>query len=438
MTRPRWPRAKLSSRELTEACLARIDERDGTHSHDGDPVDQRVGARLRGGRAGGGRRARTSGSRAGDAPLALRRPDRAEGPLRRRRQAADRVEPACSTRCPSATATPGRGSPPRGWCCSATCTRTSSPPAGRPTRSGTRGRSSARPAARAAAPARRSPRGRCPRRPAPTPPARCASPRPSAARRRSSRRAARSRSAASCRSRRRSTTRARWPAACGTASRCSRPWPACGRRRSAARSAAARSRRGSPPSTRTSPTASSGARAHCPGERVEPPPPAARLDVLGEFFDIVLTEMLVWHRRFDDRRDDYRYSNRGRLEHAERARDDRGGVRRRPEPARSRTRTPGATGSPSTGVDAIVEPTVPIVAPVRGPRLRRAVRRRRRDLADALLGLDGLPGRRAALGRRLPQRPARERLADRRAGRRTGTCSRRAPRCRPSLGRSSP
>ena len=27
----------LSSRELTEACLARIRERDGTHSHEGDP-----------------------------------------------------------------------------------------------------------------------------------------------------------------------------------------------------------------------------------------------------------------------------------------------------------------------------------------------------------------------------------------------------------------
>src|SRR5215831_3014548 len=27
----------LSARELTEACLARIAERDGTHSHDGDP-----------------------------------------------------------------------------------------------------------------------------------------------------------------------------------------------------------------------------------------------------------------------------------------------------------------------------------------------------------------------------------------------------------------
>src|SRR6185312_7482538 len=30
-------RRELSSRELVEACLARIAERDGTHSHDGDP-----------------------------------------------------------------------------------------------------------------------------------------------------------------------------------------------------------------------------------------------------------------------------------------------------------------------------------------------------------------------------------------------------------------
>ena len=29
--------AQLSSRELVDACLARIRERDGTHSHDGDP-----------------------------------------------------------------------------------------------------------------------------------------------------------------------------------------------------------------------------------------------------------------------------------------------------------------------------------------------------------------------------------------------------------------
>ena len=30
-------RRELSARELTEACLRRIAERDGTHSHEGDP-----------------------------------------------------------------------------------------------------------------------------------------------------------------------------------------------------------------------------------------------------------------------------------------------------------------------------------------------------------------------------------------------------------------
>ena len=54
-----------------------------------------------------------------------------------------------------------------------------------------------------------------------------------------------------------------------------------------------------------------------PGERVEPPPPHARLDVLSEYLDLVLTEMLVHHRRFDDRRDAYRPAIRARLEHAE-------------------------------------------------------------------------------------------------------------------------
>ena len=102
-----------------------------------------------------------------------------------------------------------------------------------------------------------------------------------------------------------------------------------------------------------------------PGERVEPPPPSARLDVLGEFFDLVLTEMLAYHRRFDDRRDDYRYANRARLEHAE---------------ERAMTAEEYVTGQTGRAndtaawldwlaehrIDAIVEPTIPIVAPVRG------------------------------------------------------------------------
>src|SRR5581483_4659684 len=37
---------ELSSRELTEACLARIRERDGTHSHEGDPASINAWVRV--------------------------------------------------------------------------------------------------------------------------------------------------------------------------------------------------------------------------------------------------------------------------------------------------------------------------------------------------------------------------------------------------------
>lgn len=105
--------------------------------------------------------------------------------------------------------------------------------------------------------------------------------------------------------------------------------------------------------------------AQLPGERVDPLPPAAQLDVLAEFFDLVLTEMLVWHRRFDDRRADYRSSNRARLEHAERramtAEEYVAGQSRRVEDAHAWT-----DWLTEHRIDAVVEPTIPIVAPVRG------------------------------------------------------------------------
>jgi aspartyl-tRNA(Asn)/glutamyl-tRNA(Gln) amidotransferase subunit A len=102
-----------------------------------------------------------------------------------------------------------------------------------------------------------------------------------------------------------------------------------------------------------------------PGERVDPRPPHARLDVLVEYLDLVLTEMLAWHRRFDDLRDDYRYSNRARLQSAhERA-------------MTAEEYVTGQTGREEDAaawrdwlaehrIDAIVEPTIPIVAAPRG------------------------------------------------------------------------
>jgi aspartyl-tRNA(Asn)/glutamyl-tRNA(Gln) amidotransferase subunit A len=102
-----------------------------------------------------------------------------------------------------------------------------------------------------------------------------------------------------------------------------------------------------------------------PGERVEPPPPPARLDVLSEYFDLVLTEWLVYHRRFDELRDRYRYSNRARLEHAEQramsAEEYIAG-----QVGRAEDTAGWCDWLAEHRIDAIVEPTIPIVAPVRG------------------------------------------------------------------------
>jgi aspartyl-tRNA(Asn)/glutamyl-tRNA(Gln) amidotransferase subunit A len=102
-----------------------------------------------------------------------------------------------------------------------------------------------------------------------------------------------------------------------------------------------------------------------PGERVEPPLPTARLDVLVDFFDLVLTEMLVYHRRFDDRRDAYRPSNRGRLEHAER-RAMTAEEYIALQVGRADDTNAWCDWLAAHRIDAIVEPTIPIVAPLRG------------------------------------------------------------------------
>jgi aspartyl-tRNA(Asn)/glutamyl-tRNA(Gln) amidotransferase subunit A len=105
--------------------------------------------------------------------------------------------------------------------------------------------------------------------------------------------------------------------------------------------------------------------AELPGERVEPPPPPVRLDILSEYFDIVLTEMLTYHRRFDDLRDAYRFSNRARLEHAEEramtAEEYIAG-----QIGRAEDTAGWCDWLVAHRIDAIVEPTLPIVAPVRG------------------------------------------------------------------------
>ena len=190
----------LSSRELVEACLARIRERDGTHSFDGDPGSINAWVRVYEEDAlaaaescGRGPRAREDPPPLCGVPIGLKDLYASRG------QAADRLEPGARRGSRARLRRLGAARRRRAWCCSATCTRTSSPPAARPTRSATRGRSTARPAARAAAPRPRSRPAWCPPRPARTRPARCASRPPCAARLLSSRPAMPSRSEASSR-----------------------------------------------------------------------------------------------------------------------------------------------------------------------------------------------------------------------------------------------
>jgi Asp-tRNA(Asn)/Glu-tRNA(Gln) amidotransferase A subunit family amidase len=98
---------------------------------------------------------------------------------------------------------------------------------------------------------------------------------------------------------------------------------------------------------------------------VSVPAPELDLAVEAQHFDLLGAEMLDWHRRFDDRRADYRPSTRGYLEHAERrglAPAERAAIQRR----RRRDASVWAEWFRANRVDAILEPTVPIVARRRG------------------------------------------------------------------------
>jgi aspartyl-tRNA(Asn)/glutamyl-tRNA(Gln) amidotransferase subunit A len=99
--------------------------------------------------------------------------------------------------------------------------------------------------------------------------------------------------------------------------------------------------------------------------RIAPPPPAAALDLGLDFIDIVCAEMLVYHRRFDDRRALYRPSIRGFLEHAERramTAEEYIAI----QTGRARLTDAWLDWLAEHRIDAIVEPTVPIVAHTRG------------------------------------------------------------------------
>jgi aspartyl-tRNA(Asn)/glutamyl-tRNA(Gln) amidotransferase subunit A len=100
-------------------------------------------------------------------------------------------------------------------------------------------------------------------------------------------------------------------------------------------------------------------------ELVDVSPPDVELELGLTFLDVVCTEMLVYHRRFDDRRDLYRPSIRGFVEYGERR------AMGAEEYVSAQVRRAELTASwldwfACHRVDALLEPTVPIVAHPRG------------------------------------------------------------------------
>ena len=95
------------------------------------------------------------------------------------------------------------------------------------------------------------------------------------------------------------------------------------------------------------------------------PPPVAQLDVGAELLDVLTAGMLACHRRFDGQRDLYRPSVRGFLERAERralTAEEYVAVQER----RAELTAAWVDWFAEQRIDAVVEPTVPIVARPRG------------------------------------------------------------------------
>jgi aspartyl-tRNA(Asn)/glutamyl-tRNA(Gln) amidotransferase subunit A len=100
-------------------------------------------------------------------------------------------------------------------------------------------------------------------------------------------------------------------------------------------------------------------------ELVEPSPPDAELELGLALIDLVCTEMLAYHHRFDEQRELYRSSIRGFLEHGERREmttEEYLALQER----RAQDTVAWLGWFDEHRVDAVLEPTVPIVARPRG------------------------------------------------------------------------
>jgi Asp-tRNA(Asn)/Glu-tRNA(Gln) amidotransferase A subunit family amidase len=98
---------------------------------------------------------------------------------------------------------------------------------------------------------------------------------------------------------------------------------------------------------------------------VEPPAPAAHGPIGDDFLDVLTTDLVAYHRRFDAHRDRYRDSIREWLEEGERRAVTGETYVAAQERRRVLTRAWSAWLA-EHGVDAVLEPTIPVVAPLRG------------------------------------------------------------------------
>jgi aspartyl-tRNA(Asn)/glutamyl-tRNA(Gln) amidotransferase subunit A len=98
---------------------------------------------------------------------------------------------------------------------------------------------------------------------------------------------------------------------------------------------------------------------------IEPAAPEAGFDVAEAFVDVLTTDMLAYHRRFDDRRDAYRPSLREWVETGE-SRAVTGDRYAAIQAARRDMTAAWADWLDGEGITAVIEPTIPTVAPTRG------------------------------------------------------------------------
>jgi aspartyl-tRNA(Asn)/glutamyl-tRNA(Gln) amidotransferase subunit A len=98
---------------------------------------------------------------------------------------------------------------------------------------------------------------------------------------------------------------------------------------------------------------------------VEPPAPAEHGPIGDDFLDVLTADLVACHRRFDAQRDRYRNSIREWLEEGERRAVTGEAYAAAQERRRVLTRA-WAAWLAEHRIDAVIEPTIPVVAPVRG------------------------------------------------------------------------